>query len=111
MEAFDPGATGWGVIHGDVQGMNFHFDDEDRITFLDFDLCGYGWRAYEIAYYYTRIPKRLRGALISRYESVRPLSRAEHDMLPTLGRLAWIREGLQSKELVYRIHKPYMSFA
>lgn len=108
---FDPGRTGWGIIHGDVQGLNFHFDGADRITFLDFDLCGYGWRAYEIAYYYTRIRKHLRGALIRGYESVRPLTVAEHDMLPTFGRLAWIREGCQSADLVYRMRRPYMSFA
>lgn len=110
LSEFDPGPTGWGIIHGDVQELNYHFH-EDRITFLDFDLCGYGWRAYDVAYYYTRIPKYQRGALIRGYESVRPLSPAEHEMLPTFGRLAWIREGCQSQGLVYRTRRPYMSFA
>jgi Ser/Thr protein kinase RdoA (MazF antagonist) len=111
VASFDPGPTGWGGVHGDVQELNFHFDDENRITFLDFDLCGYGWRAYEVAYYYTRIPKHLRGSFMRGYESVRPLSPAEHEMLPTFGRLAWIREGCQANSLVYRMRKPYMSDA
>jgi Ser/Thr protein kinase RdoA (MazF antagonist) len=110
LAEFDPGPTSWGVIHGDVQELNYHFDG-DRITFFDFDLCGYGWRAYDIAVYYTRIPKEQRGALIRGYESVRPLTTAEHEMLPTFGRLAWIREGCQSEGLVYRTRRPYMSFA
>lgn len=110
ITTFDPGPTGWGIIHGDVQGLNFHFDDADRITFLDFDLCGYGWRAYDVAYYYTRIHKYLRGPLIRGYESIRPLTAAEHGMLTTFGRLAWIREGCQSQALSYRMCKPYMSF-
>lgn len=110
VAAFDPGPNGWGIVHGDVQELNYHFD-EDRITFFDFDLCGYGWRAYEVAVYYTRIRREQRGAFIRGYESVRPLTAAEHDMLPTFGRLAWIREGCQSQGLVYRTRRPYMSFA
>lgn len=110
VEDFDPGPTGWGIVHGDVQELNYHFDGA-RITFFDFDLCGYGWRAYEVAVYYTRIPKEQRGAFIRGYESVRPLTAAEHAMLPTFGRLAWIREGCQSQGLLYRTRWPYMSFA
>lgn len=47
--------------------------------------------------------------MIDGYESIRPLNRAEHDMLPTIGRLAWIREGLRSKALVKRLDDPYIS--
>jgi Ser/Thr protein kinase RdoA (MazF antagonist) len=50
LATFDPGPTGWGIVHGDVQGLNFHFTQDDQITFLDFDLSGYGWRVYDIAY-------------------------------------------------------------
>lgn len=110
VDDFDPGPTGWGIVHGDVQELNYHFDG-DRITFFDFDLCGYGWRAYDVAVYYTRIRKEQRGAFMRGYESVRPLTAAEHDMLPTFGRLAWIREGCQSEGLVYRTRRPYMSFS
>ena len=109
--AFDPGPTGWGIIHGDVQGLNFHFDRNNQITFLDFDLCGYGWRAYDIAYYYTCIPAHLRGPLIRGYESIRPLTAAEHGMLPTFGRLAWIREGDQPEDLLRHMRNPYLSYA
>ncbi|WP_020580381.1 phosphotransferase [Actinopolymorpha alba] len=110
IRAFDPGPGGWGIVHGDVQPLNHHFTEDGQIIWFDFDLCGYGWRTYDIAYYYTRIPQSVRAPLIEGYESVRPLSRAEHEMLPTIGRLAWIREGLRSKALVKRLHEPYMSY-
>lgn len=109
IATFDPGPTGWGVVHGDVQSLNFHFTGDDRITFLDFDLAGYGWRIYDVAYYVTRIREQHRRPFLDGYESVRPLTDAERDMIPMLGRLAWIREEIGATELVKRLHKPYMT--
>ena len=111
IRAFTPGPGGWGIIHGDVQELNFHFTTDCQITFLDFDLCGYGWRVYDIASYHTRIPEHMRAPFLEGYEKVRQLSDAERDMIPAIGRLAWIREGLISKDLVEKLHDPYMSFA
>ncbi|GAB3405383.1 protein kinase family protein [Flindersiella endophytica] len=108
IRAFDPGPGGWGIVHGDVQGLNHNFTDTGEITWFDFDLCGYGWRVYDIAYYYTRIPEPVRAPVLEAYESVRPLSQSEHEMLPTIGRLAWIREELRSKALVQRLRDPYI---
>ena len=62
-------------MHGDVQGHNHHLTEDGQIIWFDFDLCGWGWRAYDIAYYYTRIPEPVRAPVIQGYESVRPLSR------------------------------------
>jgi len=109
IAAFDPGPTGWGVVHGDVQSLNFHFTDDDRITFLDFDLAGYGWRVYDVAYYVTRIREQHRQPFLDGYESVRPLTDAERDMIPTIGRLAWIREEIGALALVTRLRNPYIT--
>ncbi|PZD95851.1 hypothetical protein DNH61_10395 [Paenibacillus sambharensis] len=38
----------WGICHGDLHGANAHID-QNEVTHFDFDLCGYGWRAYELA--------------------------------------------------------------
>jgi L-asparaginase len=38
----------WGVCHGDVTGWNCHFDG-DTVTFFDFEWCGPGWRAFDLA--------------------------------------------------------------
>lgn len=40
----------WGICHGDLHGnTNVAFTDEGKLTHYDFDICGYGWRAYDIA--------------------------------------------------------------
>lgn len=39
-----------GFCHGDLHGGNAHLEGE-TITFFDFDCCGPGWRAYELAVY------------------------------------------------------------
>ncbi|NGZ77698.1 phosphotransferase [Saccharibacillus alkalitolerans] len=40
----------WGVCHGDLHGnTNAAFTDDGKLTHYDFDISGYGWRAYDIA--------------------------------------------------------------
>ncbi|MGZ9585863.1 phosphotransferase [Paenibacillus marinisediminis] len=40
----------WGLCHGDLHGnTNVAFTDDGKLTHYDFDICGYGWRAYDIA--------------------------------------------------------------
>lgn len=38
----------WGFCHGDLHGGNAHIDGE-IVTPFDFDCCGLGWRAYDLA--------------------------------------------------------------
>jgi Ser/Thr protein kinase RdoA (MazF antagonist) len=107
---FDPGQTGWGIIHGDIQDLNFHFDSDDKITVFDFDMCGYGWRAYDLAYYYTRSAEPQRSAVLDGYQAVRPLSDAEHAMITPFGRLAWIaHDGRPVPRLAQLLRDPYFA--
>ncbi len=40
----------WGVCHGDFSSTgNFHVAEDHTLTVFDFDLCGPGWRAYDLA--------------------------------------------------------------
>ncbi|GIN73003.1 hypothetical protein J14TS2_34780 [Bacillus sp. J14TS2] len=40
----------WGICHGDLHGnTNVAFTEDGKLTHYDFDICGYGWRAYDIA--------------------------------------------------------------
>lgn len=39
----------FGFCHGDLNGGNAHATDGGALTFFDFDCCGPGWRAYDIA--------------------------------------------------------------
>lgn len=109
LRGFDPGPSGWGVIHGDVQQLNFHIDN-GALTFFDFDLCGWGWRIADIAEYYTRIPPPHRAPFLAGYQAVRTLNPSELDMLPTVGRLAWIREGCRPPNLGPMLDDPFIRF-
>jgi Ser/Thr protein kinase RdoA (MazF antagonist) len=42
-------ALDMGPCHGDAHGSNANITDEQLLTFFDFDGCGYGWRAYDLA--------------------------------------------------------------
>lgn len=102
LRSFDPGPHGWGIIHADPQSLNIHAT-ADAVTLFDFDHCGFGWRAYDIAYALRHTgasgdpeAERRRTALVDGYRSVRPLSVSELEMLPTVGRAAWIREGTEA---------------
>lgn len=38
-----------GFCHGDFHGWNVHVTEDKIITAFDFDCCGIGWRAYDMA--------------------------------------------------------------
>ena len=114
LRAFDPGTRCWGIIHGDVQPLNYHFDANGRITFFDFDHCGFGWRIYDVAMYYTRIAEALRTPMLVGYQAVRHLNDAEIAMLADFGRVAWVKErtmvgeGMDPAALAERLRDPYL---
>jgi Ser/Thr protein kinase RdoA (MazF antagonist) len=68
-----------GFCHGDLHGGNAHINESGTVTFFDFDCCGSGWRAYDLAVYRwsalwsqtepLRWPAFLRG-----YKTVREIS-------------------------------------
>jgi Ser/Thr protein kinase RdoA (MazF antagonist) len=76
-----------GFCHGDFHGWNAHVDETHQLTFFDFDCCGKGWRAYDIATFFwgarirdkhkKRCPHFLRG-----YTDVRQLSDADLASIP-----------------------------
>jgi Ser/Thr protein kinase RdoA (MazF antagonist) len=77
----------FGLVHGDAIRANAQVADDGRVTVLDFDLCGYGWRAYDVATYLFVVsghPEQEQ-AFLEGYEAIRPLSAIERDMLPVLG--------------------------
>jgi Ser/Thr protein kinase RdoA (MazF antagonist) len=76
----------WGPIGGDFHPYSTHFDQAGQPTFFSFDLCGNGWRAYDIAVFLLnaelmRRPSDLSEAFFAGYYSVRPLSRNEHEAI------------------------------
>ena len=49
IEHFSAQGLDWGVCHGDCHMLNDHITSDSVITFFDFDFCGPGWRAYDLA--------------------------------------------------------------
>lgn len=83
----------WGVCHGDLHGnTNAAFAKDGKLTHYDFDLCGYGWTAYDIAEFRLareihsgHDPKEVEGlwdAFLKGYGSVRSLSENDFAVVP-----------------------------
>lgn len=83
----------WGICHGDLHGnTNVSYTQDLSMTHYDFDLCGYGWRAYDIAEFRlarevrlghdTEQLERLWMAFIEGYRSVRTLSELDLRAVP-----------------------------
>ena len=90
----------YGIIHGDLHPGNMHFQ-EGQVTLFDFDHCGYGWRAYDLAPFY-HAPDALQKAFIQGYETLRPLTQGERDCLPIFAKLRMLWDAgdmLASEEL------------
>lgn len=73
----------WGPIGGDFHQSSVYFTDDDHPIFFNFDLCGPGWRAYDIAAFLQNTNLFQQGddftdAFFAGYYSERRLSRNEH---------------------------------
>jgi Ser/Thr protein kinase RdoA (MazF antagonist) len=85
----------WGACHGDFSSTgNFHVAEDHTLTVFDFDLCGPGWRAYDLA----PIQRAARGyknsavwdTFLKGYTETRPLAVADLAAVPlfhTINRL------------------------
>jgi Ser/Thr protein kinase RdoA (MazF antagonist) len=49
LETLTADAPVFGLIHGDVIPSNGIIDEDENLFLIDFDLCGYGWRMYDVA--------------------------------------------------------------
>lgn len=83
----------WGVCHGDLHGnTNAAFTDDGKLTHYDFDICGYGWRSYDISEFrlareiHSRHNKdeveRLWEAFINGYRDIRSISENDIKAVP-----------------------------
>jgi Ser/Thr protein kinase RdoA (MazF antagonist) len=86
-----------GFCHGDFHGDNAHIDG-DIVTMFDFDCCGPGWRAYDIAVFRWRWGEDAAGdgrwaAFLEGYRSLRPIGDADLAAVPLFvaARAIWLR--------------------
>ena len=95
LRAWPDGALSWGVLHGDYQPKNARLvappDGEGgpRVTVFDFDHCGPGWCAYDLAVYRHAALRREGGeaawrAFLRGYTGERALDEADLAAIPIL---------------------------
>jgi Ser/Thr protein kinase RdoA (MazF antagonist) len=77
----------WGFCHGDLQGDHANVDINGKLTFFDFDCCGYGYRAYDLAVFrwFTRLEKHdpdWWGPYLQGYRTQRYLSELDEQAIP-----------------------------
>ena len=73
----------WGPISGDFHQSSVFFNETNEPTFFNFDLCGPGWRAYDIAAFLSNAnlmhaPAERSEAFFAGYYAARPLADEEH---------------------------------
>jgi Ser/Thr protein kinase RdoA (MazF antagonist) len=83
-----------GTVHMDIWFDNINISKDGLITLFDFDFCGNGWLAIDIAYYILQLSfveredsicKEKTAAFLEGYGSVRIISEEEKRILPMLG--------------------------
>lgn len=85
----------FGFCHGDLHGFNAAFDRE-AVTMFDFDCCGVGWRAYDVAVYRWLLEMRTLTSnwkpFLDAYKERRPLAEIDLSAVPLFvaARYIWI---------------------
>jgi Ser/Thr protein kinase RdoA (MazF antagonist) len=97
LAALPAGEMDRGFCHGDFHGDNAHIDG-DTVTIFDFDCCGPGWRAYDIAVFRWRwgddeTGNRRWAAFLEGYRSLRPIGEVDLAAVPLFvaARAIWLR--------------------
>ena len=85
----------WTTCWGDPHSGNIHFTDDNQITLFDFDQCGYGWRAFDLAKFLqvslrAGMNRKIRDAFFEGYQTVQKLTSEEEDCLQALTQMAHI---------------------
>ncbi|WP_193194632.1 phosphotransferase enzyme family protein [Nostoc sp. MG11] len=85
----------YGICIGDVHSGNAHFTEHNEPTLFDFDQCGYGWRAFDIAKFLhvalrMKIDITVRNSFVEGYQTIRKLSESELASIPVLIKAAHI---------------------
>jgi Ser/Thr protein kinase RdoA (MazF antagonist) len=124
LNAYHTAGADYGLIHADLARENI-LVDEGRVSFIDYDDCGFGYRIFDVA---TALIKNIHEAdydalqrsLIEGYASVRPLPQRDLDALPlalllrSLTYIGWVdarieEEGMREKAQRFLADVEYLS--
>jgi Ser/Thr protein kinase RdoA (MazF antagonist) len=96
LSDWPPSVLDWGFCHADLQSCHAHIDSDGKLTFFDFDCCGPGFRAYDIAVFRwaARLSEKEQvwwEPFLHGYLEVRPLSHPDIQAIPwfVAGRYLW----------------------
>ncbi|WDL95969.1 phosphotransferase enzyme family protein [Alicyclobacillus sp. ALC3] len=98
-----------GFCHGDVHDWNAHWNGNE-LTFFDFDCCGPGYRAYDLAVFLWNLKTNYKGeeaqnwaSFIDGYRTVRTLTDSELQSIPwfVAARRIWLAGVYLSNEDVW----------
>jgi Ser/Thr protein kinase RdoA (MazF antagonist) len=95
VSALPTEAPYWSICWGDPHSGNVHFAADNQPTLFDFDQCGYGWRAFDLAKFLqvslqSGLSRTVRDSLIAGYQSIEKLTQLELDCLHPLTQSAYI---------------------
>lgn len=108
-ESVPVGLLDYGFCHGDFHDWNAHWE-EGRLTVFDFDCCGIGFRAYDLAVFLWNLKTNYKGkesdnweAFLEGYTAKRPLAQIELDAIPffVAARRIWLAGIYLSNEDVW----------
>ncbi|HZY36743.1 MAG TPA: phosphotransferase [Mucilaginibacter sp.] len=98
LKQFDTSGFSYGYCHYDLLPKNFHFDDDNRITFFDFDWAGKGFLMNDLMTFRVQLAflihyqmmtteeaDRCFAVLIAAYREKRHVSDVELQIIPYLG--------------------------
>lgn len=85
----------WVVCWGDPHSGNVHFTPDQQPTLFDFDQCGYGWRAFDVAKFLqmavcSGMSYVVRDAFLQGYQANQVLTDGEWEALTPLTQVAHI---------------------
>jgi Ser/Thr protein kinase RdoA (MazF antagonist) len=93
LQTLPSDAPYWVVCWGDPHSGNVHFTPNQQPTLFDFDQCGYGWRAFDIAKFLQQalcsgMSYSVRDAFVTGYQTIAPLEPVELAALTALTQVA-----------------------
>jgi Ser/Thr protein kinase RdoA (MazF antagonist) len=94
----------WGICHGDLGGGNIHVTEDQKVTVFDFDLCGPGWRAWDLTAIQQVATEQNQAGIwdsfVKGYTETRPLAAADLTVVPLFGAIRHLWSlGLQASNV------------
>jgi Ser/Thr protein kinase RdoA (MazF antagonist) len=88
-----PHGLDWGIIHGDPLSANARITSDNQVTWYDFEFCGFGWRALDLAHAFASAQDHTNSAsvwnaFLEGYRSKRPISETDLAAMPFLSAAA-----------------------